>query len=304
VLVFFVGVLAAAFLAVGFVVQQHAAAEAPIEHVLSPRILLDLMRRPLWLAGIAAMVVGQLLGGLALRYGDLTVVEPLLATNILFALPLAARWSHERVTWREYVGAVVLATGLSGFLFAASPHGDGNLQVGWLQWAIAIGAIVGVAAAFTVVGKRLGNAPEATMLAAGGGCLYGLQDALTRKTLNITSVPTLFTSWALWLLVAVAATGIFLAQSAFRTAPLHASLPALTIAEPLTGIAFGAGVYGEAVRLTGWPLPVEAVSLALMVAGVLMVARSPVVVSIANTEEPYASDGKTKERAKAGSRSG
>src|SRR4051812_42818028 len=88
VLVLALGLGAAAFLAVGFVVQQHAAATAPVEHVLSPRILLDLMRRPVWLAGIAAMVTGQALGGAALRYGDLTAVEPLLATNVLFALPL------------------------------------------------------------------------------------------------------------------------------------------------------------------------------------------------------------------------
>jgi hypothetical protein len=137
-----------------------------------------------------------------------------------------------------------------------------------------------------VVAKRLPAWEEATLLAAAAGCLYGVQDALTRKTLNIHDLVDLFTSWALWLLVAVATTGIMLAQSAFRTAALHASLPALTIAEPLTGIAFGAGVYGESIRLAPWAVTVELLALAAMVTGVWLVARSPVVAGL----DPQAAD--------------
>jgi drug/metabolite transporter (DMT)-like permease len=280
VLVLALGLGAAAFLAIGFVVQQHAAATAPIEHVLSPRILLDLMRRPIWLAGIAAMVVGQGLGGAALRYGELTEVEPLLAANVLFALPLAAKWSRESMSRREWIGAPILAVGLGAFVWAASPARGSQLAVSPLTWTVSLGAVVAVAATLALTSRRLPAWEEATLLGLAAGCLYGVQDALTRKTLNIHGFASLFTSWALWLLVAVAATGIMLAQSAFRTAPLHASLPTLTIAEPLTGVAFGAGVYGETLRLAPWALAVMLAALAVLVLGVWLVARSPVVAGL------------------------
>ena len=276
-LVFALGIAAAVFLAIGFVLQQRAAADAPADDMLSPRILLDLVCRPLWLAGIASMIVGQLLGAAALRFGDLTVVEPLLAANVLFALPLAASLRRQHLGVREWVGALALALGLGGFVYAAAPAGGSTLTLPWPNWAVSAGAIVAIAAGLVAVGKRLPFAREATFLAAAAGCLYGLQDALTRKALNAHGITDILTDWPPYLLLGVAVAGLTLAQSAFRAAPLAASLPAITIAEPLTGIAFGAGVYSESIRLSGWPLLGEAAALVLMVVGVWLVASSPLV---------------------------
>jgi drug/metabolite transporter (DMT)-like permease len=270
---------AAVLLALGFVIQQHAASAAPPDERLSFRILLDLVRRPMWLAGIAAMVGGQVLAGVALDLGSLPLVEPLLAANLLFALPMAATWTRQRLDLREWVGAIILMAGLAGFIVAAGPSRATGVDVSALHWGIAGAAIAGVVALLITLGKRTDLAEDATLIAAGAGILFGFQDALTQQVLHNFGhgIGQVFLGWEPYTLVAVAIIGITLAQSAFEAAPLAASLPAITIAEPITGIALGVGLFGEGIRLSPLPLAFELVGLALMVAGVFLVARSPIV---------------------------
>lgn len=283
--IFGVGIAAALLLAVGFVVQHHAAREAPSEERLSPRLLLDLVRRPLWLAGIAAMVAGQVLGAVALATGQLTLVEPLLASNVLFALPLAAAWSRRRLCRRDWAGAVILIAGLATFVAAAGPGAETGLHVSHLNWVIAGGAIVAFVCAVVAVAKRSEVAKEATLLAVGAGTLYGLQDALTQRTLQMPLTPaTLATAWSAYALVAVAIVGMLLTQSAYQAAPLQASQPALAVCEPVTGIALGAGLFGQGLRLTPVSLTFEMLGIAAMIAGLVIVSRSPVVTGAAAPE--------------------
>lgn len=285
-LVFVLGLCAALFLALGFVVQQRAAAQAPPEERLSPRLLLDLAQRPLWLAGIGSMIVGQILGAIALGRGSLTLVEPLLAANILFALPMAAAWRRKRLGLREWAGAVVLVAGLAGFVAAAGPAGTQATTVPPTSWLIAGLSIVAAVTVLTLVAKHSDLGEEATLLAAGAGTLYGLQDGLTQRTLLLfhQGIGHVLVSWQPYCLIAVAITGLLLAQSAFETAPLPASLPAITIAEPICGIGLGAGLFSEEIRLGGMYLGIELFCIALMILGVILVARSPVVTGLEKGE--------------------
>jgi drug/metabolite transporter (DMT)-like permease len=267
-------------MALGFVIQQHAAARAPAEERLSIRLLLDLARRPLWLGGIAAMVGGQILGATALARGSLPLVEPLLAANILFALPLSAAWTRQRLGWREWAGAFVLMGGLALFVGAAGPTQEQASKVSTVGWIIACCAIAGVVALLIWAAKRLEVVEEATLLAAGAGILYGLQDGFTQRSLLVFGhggLGAMMASWHPYALVAAAIVGLILAQSAFEAAPLAASLPTLTIAEPITGIGLGAGLFSQGLRLSPLPLALELLGILLMAVGVYMVARSPVV---------------------------
>lgn len=278
-MVYAVGLCAALCLGLGFVLQQHVAQRAPEADVLRARLLLDLVREPLWVLGIGAMVVGQLLGAVALRQADITVVEPLLTANLLFALLLALLLYRQPVGLREIAGIASLGLGMATFLVAAGPHGgdpDGAL-VRWIFAAALAGvAVVAAATAFARVG---GPAARAMMFGASAGLLFGVQDALTRSALVPHGGPApLVLTWQPYAVIGVAVVGLVIAQSAFKTAPLATSLPAITMAEPLAGIAVGVVVFGEHVRLAPLPLAFEAAGLAAMVAGVLLVAGSKVLV--------------------------
>lgn len=266
-------------LAGGFVIQQHAAAEEPPDERLSIRLLLHLVRRPVWLGGIGVMVIGQILGAIALGEGSIALVEPVMAMNLLFALPLSALWYRQRLGAREWAGAIALIGGLIAFIAAGDPHGGNTLQLTWPKWVISSGTIVGVALILVAIARRYTADVEATLLATSAGILYGLQDVLTQRTIDGFShgVAATLVSWPAFALVAVAVVALLIGQSSFEAASLAASLPAITVAEPVTGIAFGVGAYGAHLRLGAVPLAFELLGFGAMIAGVILVARSPLV---------------------------
>lgn len=273
---------AALLSAAGFVLQQHAAAQAPANERLSFRLLLRLVRRPLWLGGVAAMAGGDVLGAVALGSGSLGLVEPVMAANILFALPLAALWHRRHLSAREWIGAGAIIVGLAVFIAVGNPHGGHTNALPWPNWVFSGGTIVVIVGALVAFARRRNAALQATILALGAGMLYGLQDALTQRTMALLGhgVLAVLVNWPAFSVVAIAVVGILLAQSAFEAAPLSASLPAITAAEPLTGIAFGVGVYHEYLDLSPAPLALELLGLVVAVVGVVLVARSPIVTTV------------------------
>jgi drug/metabolite transporter (DMT)-like permease len=276
---------AALLLAVGFVLQQHEAAGVPAGRP-GPVLLAALARRPVWLAGIAAMIGGQVLGAVALGAGSLVIVEPLLATNVLFALPLAAVASRRRLSRADWLGAVMLVGGLVLFLTGEAArtatnglaHPGRRIPAGaWLQ---AGGALVAVVLVLLGLARHRPPRVRAALLAAAAGALFGMQDFLTKHAIGglDRGVGTLLASWSPWVLAAVAVLGLTLAQRAFGLADLSASLPAINLAEPLCGMALSVGVAGAALPHRPLPLAATAVGLVLMVSGVVLLTRSPLVV--------------------------
>lgn len=275
--VFLLGISAACCLGFGFVLQQRAAQQAPLADFLSFRLLLDLLRMPEWVIGIAAMVAGQVLGALALAHGEISLVEPLTATNLLFAMALTRWLTRQPLGWSGWAGVGLLAAGVTAFIVAGRPAGGGALAGPVRHWLL-FGGVLGVALTLTALGKRLRPTLEATMLALAAGLLYGLQDALTRIAglfVHADGITSLFVHWQPYVIVAIGLTGLLLVQSAFETAPLRSSLPALTAAQPLAGIACGVGFLGDRLRLTPGALTWEAIGLLAVIAGIVLLGRHP-----------------------------
>ncbi|MEU7483798.1 DMT family transporter [Streptomyces sp. NPDC042319] len=271
------GVLAACMLGLGFVLQQHAARNAPLSDMLSFRLLLDLVKVPLWLAGIGCMVAGQIFSVLALSRGDLSRVEPLLATNLLFAMVLARWLSGERLGVSGWAGVLLLSGGVTAFIIAGAPH-SGPDDTGSLRHWLVLGGVLGIALLLVLTARHLKLVKEPPLLAAAAGVLYGLQDALTRVSSSIAEehgLARLLVSWEPYVIVVLAVTGLMLVQSAFEAGPLRMSLPALTAAEPLAGIACGIGFLGDRIRVTPGALAGEFAGLAAVVAGVFLLGRHP-----------------------------
>lgn len=244
------GIVGAAFLGTGFVVQQREAAKLAANDAFSVRLLWRLMRDAGWWVGIASMVAGYVLVGWSLGTGNLVLVEPLIAANLIFALPVAAAHCRRRPTWRSMFGALGLAGGVAGFVVTAHPHGGRSDNVPAHDWIV-----MGVIAAAIVVGavaaawRRHGDS-RALLLGIATGTAYGMQDGITRVVyagFTHHGVAAL-AGWPVWTLVAVGALGVLLAQNAFDCAPLTSSLPAISIAEPLIGIVLGVALFDSHVR--------------------------------------------------------
>lgn len=278
IMVYVYGLVGACFLGLGFVLQQDAAAKAPLADLLTFRLLLDLMKVPRWLAGIGFMVIGQILSALALGMGDVSRVEPLLATNLLFAMALARWLSGQRLGLSGWAGVVLLSGGVGLFMVAGHPAGGDDAQISALRHWLVIGAVVGVALVMVLIARHLKLMNEPPLLAGAAGVLYGLQDALTRDAshvINRSGVSGLATSWQPYVIISLAVVGLVLVQSAFEAGPLRQSLPSLTAAEPLAGIACGIGFLGDTVRVTPVALVGVIAGLGAAVGGVFLLGRHP-----------------------------
>jgi drug/metabolite transporter (DMT)-like permease len=268
--------VAAVLLGIGFVLQQYSAEQEPDSRFLSLRILTDLLRKPRWLLGIACMVAGYLCAAWSIGHLELTLVEPLLTTYLVWALVLAVPLSRQRFRVPEVVGAVILIVGVALLSVRREITPIGLSFGSFSQW-YAAAIIAGVAFVAVLIGHRKQGQVRATLTGLAAGLVFGIQDALTRQTLeSLQGNPwtVLFSTWSAYALVGAGIVGIWLMQNAFSAAPLHASLPAIAAGEPIAGIALGVIVFGDTIQVSPGGLAIEAGGIAALIIGVIAVARS------------------------------
>ena len=258
------------------VLQQRAAAAASVDHNLRLKLLTHLVQRPMWLAGVLAGLAGVLLQVLALRFGSLIIVQVLLVANLEFALVLEATLWRQRLRRREWLAGGVVCIGLSLFLLVGAPTG-GRERAPIATWVVAVAATAIVVLSAVVAARRATDAHRAVFLALAAGVVLGLSAALSKVVVTLLGegVPSVLTSWEVYVLVVVAIGGLLLAQSAFQVGSLAASLPTITVAGPIASIALGVTVFAE--RVSSGPLAVllELAAALTIIAGVFTLARAP-----------------------------
>lgn len=261
--------VSALLFALGTVLQQRGGAAAPSAGTHSA-LLLRMARRPVWLAGIAADGLGFVAQAAALEMGRLAVVQPLLVTSVVFALPLGTRLSRQRVHRLDAGAAVLVVLALVAFLAIADPS-DGRREAPLGAWALA--GIVGAALCvpLVVLGRR-GPAPRrAALLGAGAGILFGLSAALTKAMVDELhrGIPHLLTSWQPYALVAVGYVSMTFNQLALDTGALAATVATSTALDPIGSVVIGFALFDESPR-TGAPAVIG--MLAALVAALLGIA--------------------------------
>jgi hypothetical protein len=178
---YFLAVLAAGMLGTGFVLQQRAAQRAPQGSFLRLRLLAVLLRDRGWLAGLLTMIGGQLLSAWVLGHLVLSVAEPLLAANLLFALLLAWPMSGERLTNSEVAGALILVAGVAALSRARSLPSAAVTVGSRANWPLAALGAGAACYGFAAMARRRTGDLRATLTGASAGVVAGLQDALTRR---------------------------------------------------------------------------------------------------------------------------
>jgi hypothetical protein len=280
--------LAALLIGTGFVLQQQSAQAEPASRFLSLRLITDLLRQRRWLLGIGAMIGGQVLAAWSIGNLSLAFVEPLLTTNLVFALLLAVPIAKAKLRFWEVFGAAVLCTGVALLSASRSAKPIGLSFGSFTHWPAA--AVIAGIAFFAVHQGRLHPGRARAMLTgAAAGLVFGIQDALTRQTLETLShhgIAALFTTWAPYALVGAGAIGIWLMQSAFNAGPLPLSLPAIAAGEPLVGILLGVLVFGDRIQITPGELALQAAGVVALVVGVIIVGRAPALSQLRTWTPP------------------
>ncbi len=265
--------LAALLFAIAAVAQQHEAA-ATEDH--GARLFLALVKSPRWWAGTVSDNVGYLVQAAALGVGSLLLVQPLLVTMLLFALPLGARSAGRRVTRTTIAWAVSLSVALIVFLVAGNPDpGVDNAPFG--EWVVPLVVCGGTLAAGAAIAVRPGRR-RALGLAIVTGVLFGLVSGFTKTVTDqlANGIGPLLSSWETYALVVVGIGGFVAQQTAFQAGSLEISFPAATVLEPVTAAVVGMAVLQERVRADGLEWALIAVSVLVMVVATAALARAGV----------------------------
>ena len=181
------------------------------------------------------------------------LVQPLLVTTLLFALPLAAWWSGRRLSRADAAWALVLSAALALFVVVAEPTAgvDRAAPAAWLPAGVVLGVLLCGCLAGAAVRR---GAVRAVLLAVVTAVLYGLTAALTKGVVSLLDDGplALVTAWETPALVLAAVGGTLASQSAFQAGGLGASLPIITVGEPLVGgRARGGGARRAGARRRG-----------------------------------------------------
>ncbi|WP_046441018.1 DMT family transporter [Corynebacterium kutscheri] len=262
VLAVFFALASALTIAWGTVVRHRVATEAS-EHVFFSAI-----RRPRWWIGMSTALIGYGLQVVALGFGTLLIVQPILVLSLMFTLPLSARYDGRKLASDEMTWASLLTIAVAILVILGKPL-PGKPQPELSEWrtAVVIGAVILIG--MWLWAKRTANLNQrALLLGSVTGGIYGFVAVLSKATVDVFTHAGgwgLLTSWQLYSLIALASLGAFVQQYAFNAGRLKNSLPAMTIVEPIVAFALGYAILGEKFQVSGWNWTLMALALIVMI---------------------------------------
>lgn len=267
--------LAAFWAAVGIVVRQRVAQDVPSEKAMSATVATTLLRDPVWWAGTSAAAAGYVFQALALAHGSLLLVQPLLVSSLLFALPMSARLHQQRIGRPEWMWAALLTAALAVFVLVGQPR-EGHNRPPIPAWTLALGIAVPLVIACFVAARRAAGRGRAMLLAIPVAVLLGMIAVLTKICTHRFAVGGwhgLLTEPAPYVLVALAAMLTVVQQSAFSAGALQASVPIMLVGEPIVAVLLGVVVLGEHLTVHGSAAGVLVLAVLTMGAATVALGR-------------------------------
>lgn len=276
--------LASWFTAVASVAQRRAAAPAPGDLTFTPGLIGYLLRRPVWFLGIAAMILGFIFQVSALRVGALSVVQPVVAVELVIVFAFIAFRDRSRVQARDWAAALGTIVGLAAFLTLAHPveratHAD---AIRWFGAAASTCMLAAIATAFAFIrfgSARVSSNRRAALLGVAAAIGFGFVAAVVKELSTHLHEGALgvFSNWSPYVLLLSGAVSMFLASNAFQAGSLAASQPALTLVDPIVASGLGMFLFGERIDLRPAALLGEVVAVLIVVASVVALSRSPLI---------------------------
>jgi drug/metabolite transporter (DMT)-like permease len=267
------------------VTTQHIASTSGPRRESGWRLVLYLFRNPLWLLGWVALAGAFIFQALALHNGQISVVQPLLVTELIFGLVLRRFWIHQSILLAAWGGAALTCVGLAVFLVAGEPRG-GHPTPTSRHWIAATAACCAAAAVLVVLAQRGSPGRRAALYASAAAVLWALV-AVFIKTVTVTlsqfGVGGMFLHWPVYALAVSGAAGVLLQQAALHAGPLRSSQPFLVIIDPLVSIVLSVWLFNEHFIPNAVILAIAAMAFAVMCVGVVLVTQTAPATMDADT---------------------
>jgi len=267
--------LAALGAALGFAIssplQHHAAGSAP-GGTGAFRLLGHLVHQPRWVVGQVLALMSFGLHAYALHVGVLALVQPIVVSGIVFAVPIRAALSRHLPPRGEVIAVVITAVGLATLLVAAGNVSNNGMPPDHGRALVMTIVLVGLAAtAYLLVGQAQTAAGRAGLCGITAGLLFGLVSCMVKLTLDLgdRGVPGPLSLWPIPTLVLLGLSGVAVNQRAYRLGALSASMPILNIVNVGVALTLGLLVFHEVPAHTPGALAGQAFALACICFGLI-----------------------------------
>lgn len=265
--------LAALLFALAATLQQRGALSLPEVSLLHPSSVVRLGARPIWLVGTFALLVGYAAQAAALDRGRLVVIQPLLVTTILFALPLGWLLTQQRVGLREGLAALAVIAGLALFVEFGDPAG-GRQDAPGPEWIVAVALVAVLAGLLAWLGTKWGPGGRAAAYGAAAGLLFGLSATLTKPTIEKLhgGLIEVLSDWRVYVLLGAGFVGFVLQQVSLGTGRLAPSVATVSVVNPVLAVVLGALILDERLSRPTWHVVVAVLALGMALAATVVIS--------------------------------
>ncbi|SDZ09361.1 hypothetical protein SAMN05216215_104625 [Saccharopolyspora shandongensis] len=269
-------VVGAASFGLASAIQHRVTKQVPEVRTLSPRMLFDLVRKPIWVLSIGTVLIGLSLQVVALAFGPLVLVQPLLVTSVLFGAGFAALLAHRKMDLVLALGGLACVGGLSAFLVLGRPSGQGTEFTGAsiLPLALALGLLVVLA---LVAARWLPGEVGVIGMAVATGVLYGVTAGLIKVVagqFRSGGLAEPFQHWTLYAVCVIGPMGFLLSQQTFQRGRLMSpALAVITTVDPLVAAAIGVNWLGERIESSPTILAGEIIAVVMIIGGIVVLTR-------------------------------
>jgi drug/metabolite transporter (DMT)-like permease len=269
-------VLAAVSFALAATLWQRASMAAGFE-AGKPQGFARLVTNGVWLLGLGAQILGVLLQAAALDRGRVAIIQPLLVTAVIWAMPLGYFLTHQTITWRHILGAAIVVAGLAVFASVGDPAG-GIDNAPTSDWAAAFLVIGAVCVGLLLFARRGGPSARAAVFGTVAGVLYGVSATLMKPVVELLHAEggvAVLESWELWVMAVTGIVGFYLQQVSLATGRLVTSVATVSVANPVVSVLLGVLVLQERLdRPPDWHAVLAVGGLALALLGAVVVASA------------------------------
>ena len=240
------------------------------------RLARYLLRQPLWLIGVAAAIAAFVLQAAALEHGQLSVVQPLLVTELVFVLVLRRLWLRQPVRTAAWASAALTCAGLSVFLVAAEPRGGTPMPTSnaWIETICVFG---GASVAMTLLAARGSPVRRAALYGAASAVAGALAATFIKtavETLTRDGPVSVLSSWPTYALAVSGVASAILFQAALHVGPLTVSQPIMLVLNPIVSIWMSVWLFAEHFTGDKAVLAAGAAGFAALVVGVVLLTRT------------------------------
>jgi drug/metabolite transporter (DMT)-like permease len=269
--------LAAVCFALAATLWQKAALSLTGLSVRHPGSLVVLLTGWVWLLGLAAQIAGVGLQAAALDRGRVSIIQPLLVTTVVWALPLGYFLTHQAVGQREAVGAAIIVLGLALFAFFGDPAAGVDDAPG-SDWVASMLVVVTACAALLVFANRGSLSTRAALLGTIAGMLYGLSATLMKpvvESVHVAGLGDVIAGWEFWVWAAAGIVGFVVQQLSLSTGRLVPSVATVSVANPVVSVMLGALVLQERLdKNPPWHAVVAVGALCLALFGAVVISSA------------------------------